>query len=60
VVTADSRPGSEPGSEDNTRDQGATMVEYGVTVTLIAFVAMAGVKVFSGRLGELISNLVSW
>jgi Flp pilus assembly pilin Flp len=60
VVTAYSPPGSEPGSESNTRDQGATMVEYGITVTVIAFVAMVGVRLFSTRLGDLISNLVSW
>jgi Flp pilus assembly pilin Flp len=60
MVTSYSPPGSEPASESNTRDQGATIVEYGVTVSVIAFVAMAGVRVFSGRLGDLISNLISW
>ena len=60
MVASYSRPGGDPISESNTRDQGATVVEYGVTVSMIAFVAVTGVRLFSGRLGDLISHLVEW
>jgi Flp pilus assembly pilin Flp len=36
------------------------MVEYGLTVSVIAFVAVVGVRLFSTRLGDLISTLTSW
>ena len=60
MVTSCSPPGGEPASERKTRDQGATIVEYGVTVSVIAFVAMVGVRLFSSRLSDLISSLMSW
>lgn len=60
MVTSCSPPGGEPASESDTRDQGATIVEYGVTVSVIAFVAMVGVRLFSSRLSDLISSLMSW
>lgn len=53
-------PGDQPGSGEFPRDQGATIVEYGVTVSVIAFVAMAGVKLFGNRVVELITSMTSW
>jgi Flp pilus assembly pilin Flp len=60
MVTSSSPPGSAPDPGRLTRDRGATIVEYGVTVSVIAFVAMAGVKLFGDRLAELITNMTSW
>jgi Flp pilus assembly pilin Flp len=60
MVTASSPPGETPGCGELSRDHGATIIEYGVTVSVIAFVAMAGVKLFGNRLVELITNMISW
>lgn len=53
-------PGDNPGSGEFPRDQGATIIEYGLTVSVIAFVAMAGVKLFGDRVVELINSMTSW
>jgi pilus assembly protein Flp/PilA len=40
-------------------EQGATMVEYGLLVALIALVAIAGVTLLGGNLNNLFSNVAA-
>jgi pilus assembly protein Flp/PilA len=40
-------------------EEGATMVEYGLLVALIALVAIAGVTLLGGKLNNLFSNVAA-
>jgi pilus assembly protein Flp/PilA len=40
-------------------EEGATMVEYGLLVALIALVAIAGVTLLGGNLNNLFSNVAA-
>jgi pilus assembly protein Flp/PilA len=40
-------------------EEGATMVEYGLLVTFIALVALAGVKVLGTNLNTLFNNVAT-
>ena len=41
-------------------DEGATMVEYGLLVALIAMVALAAVKTLGTNLSSLFSGVATW
>lgn len=43
--------------ESDTRDRGATMVEYALLVSLIAIVAIVGVTVFGNAISSFFSGL---